>query len=54
MYVLNTDASVVAISGKLHQEHEWKGRTVLRSIAYGSKVLSDIEIKVGAPKKCLQ
>ena len=50
MYVLNTDASVVAISGKLHQEHEWNGRTVLRSIAYGSKVLSDIELKFGAPK----
>ena len=50
MYVLDTDASVVAISGILHQEQEWNGRTVLRSIAYGSKVLSDTEMKYGAPK----
>ena len=50
MYVLDTDASVVAISGILHQEQEWKGRTVLRPIAYGSKVLSDTELKYGAPK----
>ena len=50
MYVLDTDASVVAISGILHQEPEWNGRRVLRPIAYGSKVLSDTEIKHGAPK----
>ena len=50
MYVLDTDALVVAISGILHQEQEWKGRTVLRPIAYGSKVLSDTEMKYGAPK----
>ena len=43
-YVLETDASVVAISGILHQEQEWNGRTVFRPIAYGSKVLSDTEI----------
>ena len=49
-YVLDTDASVVAISGILHQEQEWNGRTVLRPIAYGSKVLSDTEMKYGAPK----
>ena len=48
--VLDTDASVVAISGILHQEQEWNGRTVLRPIAYGSKVLSDTEMKYGAPK----
>ena len=36
MYVLDTDASVVAISGILHQEQEWNGRTVFRPIAYGS------------------
>ena len=41
MYVLDTDASVVAISGILHQEQEWSGKTVLRPIAYGIKVLSD-------------
>ena len=50
MYVLDTDASVVAISGILHQEQEWIRRTVLRPIAYGSKVLSDTEMKYGAPK----
>ena len=49
-FVLDTDASVVAISGILHQEQEWNGRTVLRPIAYGSKVLSDTEMKYGAPK----
>ena len=50
MYVMDTDASVVAISGRLHQEQEWKGRTVLRPIAYGNKVLSDTELKYGALK----
>ena len=50
MYVLGTDASVVTISGILHQEQEWNGRTVLLTIAYGSKVLSDTEMKYGAPK----
>ena len=50
MYVLDTDASVVAISGILHQEQEWNGRTVLRPIAYGSKVLNDTEMNYDAPK----
>ena len=50
MFVLDTDVSVVAISGILHQEQEWNGRTVLRPIAYGSKVLSDTVLKYGAPK----
>ena len=50
MYVLDTDASVVAISGILHQKQEWNGRTVFRPIAYSSKVLSDTEMKYGAPK----
>ena len=50
MYVLETDASVVAISGILHQEQEWNGKTVLRPIAYGSKVLSGTEMKYGAPR----
>ena len=50
MYVLDADASVVAISGILHQEQEWNGKTVLRTIAYGIKVLSDTEMKYGAPK----
>ena len=50
MYNLDTDASVVVISGLLHQEQEWNGRTVLRPIAYGSKVSSDTEMKYGAPR----
>ena len=37
MYVLDTDASVVAILGILRQEQERNGRTVLRPIAYGSR-----------------
>ena len=49
MYVLDTDASVVAISGILHQEQQWNGRTVLRPMAYASKILSDTEMKYGAP-----
>ena len=50
MYVLDTDASVVAISAILHQEQEWNGKIVLRPTAYGSKVLGDTETKYGAPK----
>ena len=50
MYVLDTDASVVAISGILHQEQEWNRKTVLRPIAYESKVLSNTEMKYVAPK----
>ena len=50
IYVLDTDASVVEISGILYQEQEWNGKTFLRPIAYGSKVLSDTEMKYGAPK----
>ena len=50
MYVLDTDASVIAISGTLHQEQEWNGTTVLRPIEYGSKMLSNTEMKYGAPK----
>ena len=49
-FVLDTDTSVVAISGILHQEQDWNARTVLRPIAYGSKVLSDTEMKYGARK----
>ena len=50
MFVLDTDASVVATSGILHQEKEWNGMTVLRPIVYGSKVLSDTETTYGAQK----
>ena len=50
MFVLDTDPSVVAISGRLHQEQEWNERTVLRPIAYGSKVPSETEMIYVAPK----
>ena len=50
MYVLDTEASVVVISGKLHQEQKWNDKTVLRPLAYGSNILSDTEIDYGAPK----
>ena len=40
MYILDTDASVVAISDILHQEQEWNR----------SKFLSHVEMKYGAPK----
>ena len=36
-FVLDTDASAVAIAGILHQEQEYEGKTVLRPIHYGSK-----------------
>ena len=45
MFVFDMDASVIH-----HQEQELNGRTVLRPIAYGSKVLSNTEMKYGAPK----
>ena len=45
MYDLDTYALVVTISETLHQEKDWNRRTVLRPIAYGSKVLSDTEMK---------
>ena len=50
MYVLDTDASGVAIAGIVHQEQEWKERTVLRPIAYGSRALSNTEMKYVAQK----
>ena len=50
VYVLDTDALGLAISGILHQEQEWNGKTVLRPIAYGSKVLSATKMKYGAPR----
>ena len=55
MYVLDTDASVVAISSILHQEQEWNGKTILRPIACGSKILSDTEMNTARPRqKCLR
>ena len=48
--VLDTDASVVAKLGILHQEQEWNAKTDPRPICYGSKVLSDTEMKYCTPK----
>ena len=50
MYVLDADASVVAISRIMHQEQEWNGRTFLRPNASGIGVLSDSEIKIQPAK----
>ena len=50
MYVLDTDASVVSHLRNTASRARMEGRTVLRPIAYGSKVLSDTEMKYGAPK----
>ena len=49
-YVLDTDASVVAIAGVLQQEQEWKGVKKLRVISYGSRGLRAAERNYGAPK----
>ena len=49
-FVLDTDASAVAIAGILHQEQEFEGRTILRPIHYGSKTLSRTQMNYGAPK----
>ena len=49
-FVLDTDASGVAISGILHQ---WQGppeNRKLRPIAFGSKKLTPTQTKYGAPK----
>ena len=49
-FVLDTDASAVAIAGILHQEQEHNGRTILRPIVYGSKSLTRTQLNYGAPK----
>ena len=49
-YVLDTDASTVAIAGILHQEEEHNGKTILRPIVYGSKSPSRTQLNYGAPK----
>ena len=50
MCVLYTGASPLAVSWILHQEQELNGITVLRPIAYDSKVLSDTEMNHSSPK----
>ena len=48
--VLDTDASAVAISGILHQWQGPSGERRLRPILYGSKKLTAMQAKYGAPK----
>ena len=49
-FVLDTDASAVAISGILHQWQGAPGERRLRPIIYGSKKLTTTQAKNGAPK----
>ena len=49
-YVLDTDASAVAIAGVLQQWQQINGQTKLRVISYGSRSLRDAERNYGAPK----
>ena len=48
--MLDTDASAVAKTGILHQEQEHKGKTILRAIIYGSKLLIRTQLNYGALK----
>ena len=48
-FYLDTDASEVAIAAILQQEQEINGSKKLRVIAYGSRILSDAEMRYGAP-----
>jgi len=49
-FVLDTDASAVAISGILQQWQEVDGKQKLRVISYGSRALHGSERSYGAPK----
>ena len=49
-FVLDTDASAVAIAAILQQEQEHNGKTILRPIIYGSKSLTRTQLNYGAPK----
>ena len=49
-FVLDTDASSVAISGILHQWQGPPGHCRLRTIVYGSKKLTTTQAMYGAPK----
>ena len=49
-FLLDTDASAVAIAGILHQEQQYNGKTILRPIVYGSKSLTKTQMKYGASK----
>ena len=49
-FVLDTNATSVAIAGILHQEQEHNGKTVLRPIVNGSKSLTRTQLNYGAPQ----
>ena len=49
-FVLDTDASTVAIAGILHPEQEHNGKTILRPIVHGSKSQTRTQLNYGAPK----
>ena len=49
-FVLDTDASDVAIAGILHQYQDCEGKMKLRVIAYASRTLDDCQKKYGAAK----
>ncbi len=49
-FIVDTDASGVAIAAVLSQMQEEEGKMVERPIAYGSKPLSDVETRYGATK----
>ena len=49
-FVLDTDATAVAITGILHQEREHNRRTIVCPIVYGSKSLTRTQLNCGAPK----
>ena len=49
-FVLDTDASAVAIAGILHQEQEYNLKTILCPIVFGSKSLTRTQLNYDAPK----
>ena len=49
-FVLDTDASTVAIAVILHQEQEYNGKAIPRPIVYGSKSLTRTQLNYGALK----
>ena len=49
-FYLDTDASDVAIAAILQQEQQTNGSKKLRVIAFGSRILSDAEMRYGALK----
>ena len=49
-FVLDIDASTVALASILHQEQEQNGKTILRHIVYGSKSLTKTQLNYRAPK----